>query len=433
PHKRAQLTYSYARIVKDVRPAVVNIYVQGRVNKRLSPLFQDPSFQRFFGVAPSGGLGSGVIVTSDGLVITNNHVIKMQGPSDIKIALADHREYPAKVILTDEKTDLAVLRIISDEKEFPYLQLADSDDAEVGDIVLAIGNPFGVGQTVTSGIISATARTRAGVSDYQFFLQTDAAVNKGNSGGALVSMDGKLLGINTFIISPSGGSTGISFAIPSNMVSLIIDSAIRGKKIKRPWFGADLQNINNRIAQAVGLDRPIGALVAYVTPDSPADQAGLKTSDVIVAVDGHETNDPQSVYYRLATKRVGNTAQLEVMRNGSKRNFTIELIEAPETVPREVMLLRGRHPLQGATVANLSPAVAEELSIRVTTGVVVVETRAHSLARRADMRPGDVILRLNRKTITNVRQLAKMLERSYHTWDLTIFRRGRKIRTTIRF
>ncbi|MEJ2123327.1 MAG: Do family serine endopeptidase, partial [Alphaproteobacteria bacterium] len=410
-----------------------NIYVQGRVNKRLSPLFQDPSFQRFFGVAPSGGLGSGVIVTSDGLVITNNHVIKMQGPSDIKIALADHREYPAKVILTDEKTDLAVLRIISDEKEFPYLQLADSDDAEVGDIVLAIGNPFGVGQTVTSGIISATARTRAGVSDYQFFLQTDAAVNKGNSGGALVSMDGKLLGINTFIISPSGGSTGISFAIPSNMVSLIIDSAIRGKKIKRPWFGADLQNINNRIAQAVGLDRPIGALVAYVTPDSPADQAGLKTSDVIVAVDGHETNDPQSVYYRLATKRVGNTAQLEVMRNGSKRNFTIELIEAPETVPREVMLLRGRHPLQGATVANLSPAVAEELSIRVTTGVVVVETRAHSLARRADMRPGDVILRLNRKTITNVRQLAKMLERSYHTWDLTIFRRGRKIRTTIRF
>lgn len=428
PQEQSQLTYSYARIVKAVRPAVVNIYVQGRVNRNLSPMFR-----RFFGGAPSGGLGSGVIVTADGLVVTNNHVIKLQGPSDIKVALADHREFPAKVILTDEKTDLAVLRIVSDEKKFPYLQLADSDVAEVGDIVLAIGNPFGVGQTVTSGIISATARTRSGVSDYQFFIQTDAAINPGNSGGALVDMNSKLLGINTFIVSNEGGSVGIGFAIPANMVSVVIDSAIRGKKIKRPWFGADLQNINAEIAQAVGLDRPTGALVAYVTPDSPADRAGLKSSDVIVAVDGRETNDKQSVYYRLATKKVGHTAQLEVMRYGRKRSFTIELVEAPESVPRELTLLRGRHPFRGATVANLSPAVAEELNIRVTTGVVIMETKAYSLARRAGLRPGDVILKLNRETITDVRQLARILERGFRIWDLTIYRRGREIRTRIRF
>lgn len=428
PQNQSQLTYSYARIVKKVRPAVVNIYVKGRVNRHLSPMFE-----RFFGGAPSGGLGSGVIVTADGLVVTNNHVIKLQGPRDIKVALADHREFPAKVILTDEKTDLAVLRIVSNEKEFPYLQLADSDVAEVGDIVLAIGNPFGVGQTVTSGIISATARTRSGVSDYQFFIQTDAAINPGNSGGALADMNGKLLGINTFIVSNEGGSVGIGFAIPANMVSVVIDSAIRGKKIKRPWFGADLQNINTEIARAVGLDRPTGALVAYVTPDSPADQAGLKASDVIVAVDGRETNDKQSVYYRLATKKVGHTAQLGVMRHGRKRTLTIELIEAPETVPRDLTLLRGRHPFRGATVANLSPAVAEELNIRVTTGVVIMETKAYSLARRAGLRPGDVILKLNRETITDVRQLARILERGFRIWDLTIYRRGREIRTRIRF
>ena len=440
PRSRADLKFSYAPIVKKAAPAVVNVYVRSRTQQRVSPFLNDPFFRRFFGEdfgIPSeraqNSLGSGVIVSPDGLVVTNNHVVQSEGEADIKVALSDSREFAAKVILKDERTDLAVLRIDASEKDFPYLSFGDSDALEVGDIVLAIGNPFGVGQTVTSGIVSALARTRVGISDYQFFIQTDAAINPGNSGGPLVDMDGRVVGINSEIYTRSGGSNGIGFAIPANMVRVIVNSALRGGgKVQRPWLGAELQSMTPDIAHSVGLDRTAGAIVASVAEGGPAAKAGLKPDDVIIAVDGREADDPQAVLYRFATKGVGSQAELTVVREGRERKLTIDLTVAPETVPRDLTEIKGANPFSGATVANLSPAVAEEMSIEVTSGVVVVETQAYSTARRLGLKPGDIIEKLNGSGIKSVQQLVDFLKHDARAWDLTVRRGGEELRTYLR-
>jgi len=438
PRSKADLTFSYASVVKRAAPAVVNVYVRSRVRQQVSPLQNDPFFRRFFGEQsgapsdrPQNSLGSGVIVTAEGLVVTNNHVVQSEGQADIKVALVDGRELEASVILKDERTDLAVLRIEGGEKEFPHLSFADSDALEVGDIVLAIGNPFGVGQTVTSGIVSALARTRVGVSDYQFFIQTDAAINPGNSGGPLVDMNGLLAGINTAIFTRSGGSQGIGFAIPANMVRVVVNSALRGGKVERPWLGADLQAVTAEIAQALTLDRPAGALVARIAEGGPADKAGLRAGDVIVAVDGRDTSDPQAVLYRFTTKGLGSQAALDVIRQGRKRQVSIALSAAPESTPRDLRELEGAHPFAGATVANLSPAVAEELSLSEVVGVAILETKAYSTARRVGLRPGDIIVRLNGETVRSVKQLGELVARRARAWDLTLRRGGEDLRTVI--
>jgi Do/DeqQ family serine protease len=438
PRNRGDLSLSYARVVKLAAPAVVNVYVVQQARRQRSPFSDDPFFRRFFGEdsgnpggRQQGSLGSGVIVSPDGLVVTNNHVVQSDGGAAIKVALADSREFEAKIILRDERTDLAILRIEGD-KDFPYLTFADSDALEVGDIVLAIGNPFGVGQTVTSGIVSALARTRVGISDYQFFIQTDAAINPGNSGGPLVDMNGRIAGINTAIYSRSGGSLGIGFSIPSNMVRVVVNSALRGGKVERPWLGADLQDMTPDIARAIGLERPAGAIVESVTDGGPAARAGLKAGDVITAVDGRDANDPQAVLYRFATKGVGGNAELNVINSGRSRKVQIALLPAPETVPRDLKEIDGANPFKGATVANLSPAVAEELSIEDTSGVVVVETSAQSTARRVGLRPGDVILSLNGKAVRSVKDLLDTLKRPVRSWDMTIRRGGEELRTVLR-
>lgn len=417
PDNRADLIFSYSQIVKKAAPAVVNVYVRSASRRQRSPFFQDPFFRRFFGDdfgAPSSrlvnSLGSGVIVSPEGIVVTNNHVVQAEGAADIKIALADNREFPAKIILRDERTDIAILRIESADKDFPYLRFADSDALEVGDIVLAIGNPFGVGQTVTSGIISALSRTRVGISDYQFFIQTDAAINPGNSGGALVDMTGRLAGINTAIYSRSGGSNGIGFSIPANMVRVVVNSALSSGKVERPWLGVELQAVTSDIAQAIGLKRSAGAIVASITKSGPAAKAGLRDGDVIVAVDGKAVQDPQAVYYRLVTKGVGTEAKLSVFRGGRERTLALSLMAAPETVPRNLTEIEGENPLSGATVANLSPALAEEISIEEVSGVVVLETQAYSMARRIGFRPGDIVVRLNERKINDVKELLQLLQ-----------------------
>jgi Do/DeqQ family serine protease len=440
PRNKGDLTVSYAKVVKLAAPAVVNVYVvqQQTAKRQRSPFSDDPFFRRFFGEdsgnqggRPQGSLGSGVLVSPDGLIVTNNHVVQSEGAAAIKVALADSREFEAKIILRDEHSDLAVLRIEGD-KDFPYLPFADSDAVEVGDIVLAIGNPFGVGQTVTSGIVSALARTRVGISDYQFFIQTDAAINPGNSGGPLVDMNGRIAGINTAIYSRSGGSLGIGFSIPSNMVRVVVNSALRGGKVERPWLGADLGTVTSDIARAVGLDRPAGAIVESVVDGSPAAKAGLKAGDIITAVDGRDANDSQAVQYRFATKGIGGSAELNVVGSRGARKVQIALAPAPETVPRELTEIDGANPFKGATVANLSPAVAEELSIEEFSGVVVVETSAQSLARRVGLRPGDVIVSLNGKAVRSVKELVETLKRPVRSWDLTIRRGGEELRTVLR-
>src|SRR5262247_948943 len=327
PSSANELRLSYAPVVRRAAPAVVNVYAAKMVTVR-NPLLDDPIFRRFFGApgAPGGpgdqvqrSLGSGVLIDATGLVVTNNHVI--EGSDQVRVSLTDKREFEAEMVLKDSRSDLAVLRIKAQNERFPALEFADSDALEVGDVVLAIGNPFAVGQTVTHGIISALARTEVGITDYQFFIQTDAAINPGNSGGALVDLSGRLVGINTAIFSRSGGSQGIGFAIPANMVKVVVASARSGgSMVKRPWLGAKLQAVTPEIAESMGLKRPTGALIASVTPMSPAARAGLKTSDLILSVDGQDVDDPNAFDYRFGTKALGGSARLEILRGGREQS-----------------------------------------------------------------------------------------------------------------
>src|SRR3954462_15265093 len=341
PASPNEVRLSYAPIVQRVVPAVVNVYAGPMVANR-NPLLDDPIFRRFFGVpgAPGGGeqmqrsLGSGVLVDAAGMVVTNNHVI--EGATEVKVSLSDKREFEAEVVLKDTRSDLAVLRLKAPGERFPAIEFADSDALLVGDVVLAIGNPFAVGQTVTHGIVSAVARTPVGISDYQFFIQTDAAINPGNSGGALVDMSGKLVGINTAIFSRSGGSHGIGFAIPSTMVRAVIESARGGSRtVRRPWLGATLQGVDNEIAGSMGLPRPTGVLVSGVYDKGPAADAGLKRGDLILEVDGQPIDDPESFGYRFTLKGVEGKTGLTVLRGGQNVAVQVALMTPPETRPRE--------------------------------------------------------------------------------------------------
>jgi len=437
PGSRAEMQLSFAPIVKRAAPAVVNIYSRRVVDRRrLSPMFNDPFFGRFlrdrgFGIPRKRvqrSLGSGVVVRADGVIITNHHVIR--GGTDIEVVLNDGRDFGAEVILKDEKTDLAVLKIDTRGEALPFLQLDDSDTLEVGDLVLAIGNPFGVGQTVTSGIVSAQARTQAGISDFQFFIQTDAAINPGNSGGALINMDGGLVGINTAIFSRSGGSNGIGFAIPSNMVRAVIESSRVGGNVRRPWVGARLQSLTPAIADSLGLRTPLGALIQKTHPQSPLARAGLRRGDVIVEMDGKQIRKPQELRYRFATKRVGGRSTLVFWRNGRQRSVQVALTAAPD-LPRAETRIKGRNPFSGARVANLSPALAEELRLTsVTEGVVILKVE-RGAARRIGFRRGDVILQVQGVKIHDIDDLASVLSRRQRVWSFAINRKGRVLRTRV--
>jgi serine protease Do len=438
PASQAEAELSFAPLVKRAAPAVVNIYTKRVVRTRRSPFFNDPFFRQFFGGQSFGrprlrienSLGSGVIVRPEGIVVTNNHVIDKA--DQITVVLADSRELDAEVILADERTDLAVLRLKSRGEKLPYLEFRNSDELEVGDLVLAIGNPFGVGQTVTSGIISALARAAEGLSDFSSFIQTDAAINPGNSGGALISMDGRLAGINTAIFSRSGGSQGIGFAIPSNMVATVVDSALKGGKVVRPWFGAAGQAITTDVAASLGLTRPVGVLISRVFPGGPAARAGLLVGDAVIAVNGREVADTRALKFRLATLGVGGTATLEVVRRQRAMTLKLSLARAPERPPRNLTGLKGRHPLAGATVANLSPALAVELSLdSMQTGVIVLHVVRGSLANRFGMRPGDVVIRVNRTKIGNVRTLKGAVRRRAPRWTIVIRRDGKVLSMVI--
>jgi Do/DeqQ family serine protease len=432
PPSREAAQYSFAPIVKKAAPAVVNVYVRARVQTFVSPFAQDPLFGRLFGERfglpqerMQNSLGSGVIVHPDGIIVTNTHVIKVGGAAEIKVALSDRREFDARVILQDEKSDLAVLKIESAEGRFPYLEFEDSDRAEVGDLVLAIGNPFGVGQTVTSGIISALGRTEVSQSA-QVFIQTDAAVNPGNSGGALVDMAGRVLGINTAIFSRSGGSHGIGFAIPSNLVKVIVDSAVSGRKLERPWLGAKLDTVTRELGEALALDRVAGALVVKVYEHSAAAEAGLQSGDVIVAVDGYEIADPRALYYRLTTRGIGNQCNLEVVRKGRKMTVGLSVRAPPKAGRDDVRNLSGAHPFDGARVANILPGTAAELGVDAEDGVVILSVQPASRSARLGFRTGDVIVEVGRAKINSIGELEAKLKERPRVWQVVV-KRGNQL------
>jgi S1-C subfamily serine protease len=313
------------------------------------------------------------------------------------------------------------------------LELGDSDAIEVGDFVIAIGNPFGVGQTVTQGIVSALARTQIGISDYGFFIQTDAAINPGNSGGALVDLDGRLIGVNSAIYSRSGGSMGIGFAIPVNMVKGVVAAAKGGgTAVKRPWLGAGLQNVSKDIADSLGLDRPVGALVASVSEGGPAEEAGLKRGDVITAVDGQLVEDSGGVGFRLGEKPLGGVASLSVLRAGKTIALPLKLAAAPEIPARDAIRIKTLSPFQGAIVMNVSPAVIEELSLaNAHEGVVVAEVAEGSTAANVGVQKGDIVIAVNGQKIATTRDLEKASAARPAFWKLTIGRGGEVIQTVI--
>jgi serine protease Do len=440
PQSQDEIRLSFAPLVKRTAPAVVNVNTRRQARGGApSPLLSDPFYRRFFGDQfPGGGappgrvqssLGSGVIVDPSGIVVTNNHVIR--GADEITVALADRREFEATVLRADERTDLAVLKIDAGAERLPALALRDSDELEVGDLVLAIGNPFGVGQTVTLGIVSAVARTMVGITDYRFFIQTDAAINPGNSGGALVGADGRLVGINTAIYSrDGGGSIGIGFAIPSNIIQSVVAGVGAGGKLVRPWLGAGGQSVTAEIAQSLGLGRPVGVLVNDVHPGGPAERAGMARGDVVLRLDGREVQDVDALRYRVATQPVGATVTLTLWRDGRERAAALALIAPPEIPPRELTPLRGTHPLAGATVANLSPALVEELGENLPArGVVVTEVRRDSPAARLRLRPGDVPLRINDRELRSVEDVRRAVQLPT-PWRVQI-RRGDNVLSTV--
>lgn len=436
PFGRQEMELSFAPLVKRTEPAVVNVYAAKQVQAR-SPFAGDPFFEQFFGQQFSGpprvqkSLGSGVIVDKSGIVVTNYHVIA--GADEVKVATSDGREFQCKILLRDKSTDLAILKLDSKDT-FPMLKLGNSDHLEVGDLVLAIGNPFGVGQTVTSGIVSALARTRVGVSDMDFFIQTDAAINPGNSGGALIDMQGDLIGINSAIYSRSGGSVGIGFAIPSNMVRAVVETAMRGgKRFERPYIGATFQPVTQSVADSLGLDRSAGALVNAVTKDGPAEKAGLEVGDVVLAVNGVSVDDMDALSYRLSTAGVGHEVKLDVFRRGKHLAVTVKLERAPQTVAPDEHVLRGNSPLTGARVANLSPRNAGDYGLSAdTTGVVVTGVERNSPADQLGLQPGDIVRGVNGHKITDTSVLDAAVRASPLYWRLAVERNGQIIQQIIR-
>ncbi len=406
PNSRTELAYSYAPLVKRVSPAVVNIYTTtaAKVQRRLP--FPFPGMPQA-GERVQNSLGSGVLVRPDGLIVTNAHVVR--GADEVRVVLADRREYPAQVVAQDERFDLALLRIDGGGEKFPFLELRDSDSIEVGDVVLAIGTPFGLNQTVTSGIVSAVARSAGGINDSNFFLQTDAAINPGNSGGALVSLDGRLIGINTAIYSQTGGSVGIGFATPSNIVERVVAIGEHGGRIVRPWLGVSMQRVTPDLAAGFGLARPAGLVVKEVFPGGPGAAAGLKRNDVIVAMRDQPIDDEAGLRFRLSTLQVGTTVPVRVIRGGKEVVVDLKLAAPPEDPPRDRSVLDGRQPLSGATVVNMSPAVAEELGLAEwRPGVAIVEVKPGAYAGRF-VRPGDMILATNGQDLKSVADLKKRI------------------------
>ncbi len=432
PQTRDDLQYSFAPLIKRVAPAVVNIFaVRKSQTHSPSPLEQDPVFKHFFGESgPQArlqrSLGSGVIVRPDGIVITNYHVIR--NADAIKVVLSDGREFEAKLLVHDNRTDLAALRLNAQGASLPFLELKDSDELEVGDIVLAIGNPFGFGQTVTSGIVSGLARSQLGVHDIRSLIQTDAAVNPGNSGGPLVTMDGKVVGINTAIYSNTGASIGISFAVPSNLVVPVLTSIETGGKVVRPWIGIMMKSITAKMASDYKLPAPTGVLLTRVFDDSTAKKAGLEVGDILLKIDGVEIKNESSYRFRIATSKVGEEKVFTILRRGEERDIRVKLQAPPDLSQEKKIEISGRNPLSGSVVMSLTPYIAAEYALPYQDegGVVVISVRKGTLAAQSGLIPGDVIVSVNDEPVASLEDLIKKLRRSGGRWQLAIKRGSRK-------
>jgi len=434
---------SFAPMVKKVAPGVVKVFTTTRMHNTAfneTPDGMDDMLRRFFGNPFEGrgprrnlnmprqtGIGSGVIVTKDGYILTNNHVV--DGADEVKVALSDGRDFTAKVIGRDPKSDVAVIKI--DAKDLPTVPMADSEKVEVGDVVVAIGNPFGIGQTVTTGIVSATGRAGTTGLDYEDFIQTDAAINPGNSGGALVDTEGRLIGINTAILSRSGGNQGIGFAIPANLARDVMEGLVKDGHVTRGYLGVMIQDVTPALAKEFKLKENGGALIGEVTPDSPAEKAGLKAGDIITDFDGKKVTDSRHLKLEVARIQPGHNAEVKALRDGSSKTFEVAVRELPGT---ERLAKRDSKDqdadtgtLNGVTVGDLDRGARQQYDLpsNLSKGVVVTDVAPDSAAAEAGLRPGDVIQEINRKPVHNAEEAVKMTEKTdSKTTLLRVWRNG---------
>ncbi len=436
PPNAAAMQLSFAPVVRAAAPAVVNIYATRIVADRVSPFADDPFFREFFGdfgrAQPrvQNSLGSGVIVSADGLVVSNTHVVG--GATDVRVVLNDRREYAADLMLSDAESDIAVLRL-RDAPALPHLAMADSDTAQVGDLVLAIGNPFGVGQTVSSGIVSGLGRSTMSLGAGRgYFIQTDAAINPGNSGGALVDMAGRLLGINTAILTRGGGSNGVGFAIPANLVAAVVAQAQAGAtRFERPWAGVVGQTVDMAMAEALGLPAPDGVLLSDLHPQSPFAAAGLAPGDVILRLDGQPVASPQEVMYRLAVAGTGRRVTIGYWHDGAAGETTATLSPPPQG-DRQPTAVSDDVALRGLTVARLDPALTAELGLPLDAeGVVVLD--AQDRAARAGLRPGDLLRAINGTAVHSPADVAALATQATRRWTVDLLRAGEPFRLLFRF
>lgn len=434
PVSQQQITLSFAPVVRETAPAVVNIYAKKVVAQRVSPFANDPFFRDFFGdfgrstPRVQNSLGSGVLLSGDGIVVSNYHVVGQA--TEIRVVLNDRREFDADVLLGDQEADLAILKL-RDAQALPALSLRDSDTLEVGELVLAIGNPFGIGQTVSSGIVSGLARAATSIgSGRGLFIQTDAAINPGNSGGALVDMQGNLIGINTAILTRSGGSNGVGFAIPAKLVAQFVTQALDGQdSFLRPWAGVTGQAVNASLAEALGQDIPQGVVLSDLHPESPFAQAGLRVGDIVLRIGEDPVNSPQEMMFYMSAAGIGADITVQYMSEGQSKEARVAMMAAPEKPPRAPITIKGRNTLAGLSASNVNPAVADEFKLTVEQGVVI--TDPGPVGGRVGLRAGDVLLSVNGDRIGDTADLERALQSDRRGWAVEYLRGGR--RSVLRF
>lgn len=437
PASQAEIALGFAPLVKQASPAVVNIYARiVTQTETRSPFMNDPFFEDFFrGFARprprvQNSLGSGVILSADGIVVSNYHVVGMA--TEIRVVTTDRREYDARVILGDQASDLAILQL-EEAEDLPWLNLRDSDQVEVGELALAIGNPFGVGQTVSSGIVSGLARSGAGTgSGLGYFLQTDAPINPGNSGGALIDINGDLIGINTRILSRSGGSNGIGFAIPANLVREFMNQARAGAEaFRRPWAGMAGQPVDADLAASLGMDLPEGMVISDLHPRSPFAKAGFKVGDVITQVDGQQVNSPPEMVFRMTVAGLGSKAAVTRLRDGAEEVIDIDMFPAPDDPPSNLTQLGEDTALPGLTLARINPAIIVELGLPLNAeGVVVADPGP--FGARVGLQPGDIFIAVNQTETGEVADVERALTESGRRVSLDLLRRGKRLNLRFR-